>query len=333
MQKFLDEAIDQHVFPGCVCLIMNKNEKQYYIAGKKMYDKETSLSYDSLFDLASLTKVFSTTMMVLRLIQNGQLSYETKVSQILKSFNNVHVTIKHLLTHSSGLPADLPWKNGEGKSRILNDIYDLVNEDLQLGKVCYSDLGYILLGEIIETISGHSLDEVFEKEVKEPLNLPYATYHPEKEQCVPTEICPYTHILLQGVCHDRKGRGFNGLAGHAGVFATIYDLEIFVSMILNNDGTYLEKKYIDDLFTTYASTEGMNRGIGFITYNERSIFSTYNSKQSICHTGFTGTSILVDREKQFACVLLSNRIYPSRENTKIISWRKLLHEEAMKKYS
>ena len=126
----------------------------------------------------------------------------------------------------------------------------------------------------------------------------------------------------------------NGIAGHAGLFSNVYDLEIYAKMILNygqyKNQTFLEEQYIHDMFTNFSLEHQIPRGIGFLTYTPNSLFSSLNSKKTIAHTGFTGTSLLIDQSNQIAIIVLSNRVHPTRENTKILNWRREFHDFVMK---
>ena len=127
-----------------------------------------------------------------------------------------------------------------------------------------------------------------------------------------------------------------GIAGHAGLFANIFDIANYVQMILHqgqHDGKiFLSKNYILDMFTNYSLKKETPRGIGFLTYAPDSLFSLLNSKKTIAHTGFTGSSLVIDLENQVGIVVLSNRVHPSRENTLIYGWRKKFHEQVMRIY-
>lgn len=335
IQNFLNEAVKDGVFPGCVCAIINNEQVQYYVSGNKsIYPSAEPLDKGTLYDLASLTKVVSTTPLILKLIQEKKISYQTPVFQILPQFQNKEVTIQHLLCHTSGFPADLGWKFGIEKNIILEDIYNFARNVKPEEKVIYSDIGFILLGEIIAKITHGRLEVASRKYVFEPLEMDNTTYLPEQvEKCAPTEICPYTHELLKGVVHDRKARCFGGVAGHAGVFSSIEDLVHYVIMILN-DGVYnghvfLDKCYIDDLFKKNTREGQVPRSIGFLCYDENGFFSKKNSIHTIGHTGFSGTSLVIDRDKKTGIILLSNRIHPYRENNKILEWRKKFHDFIM----
>lgn len=340
IENFLNEAVTKNVFPGCCCAIINQNMVDYYCIGNKAIDPNIEENQiDTYYDLASLTKVVGTTPLILRMIQSGVIQYNTEVYKIIPKFKNKDITIFHLLTHNSGLPADLKWNLDVSKERMIEDICDASQQAIPGKKVIYSDLGYILLGYIAEVVSGEKLEDIMRKEVFNPLNMMNTMYKPSKDkfkQCAPTELSPHFHCLLRAEVHDRKAHLMNGVAGHAGLFSNIYDITNYAYMILNlgqyNGKMFLKKEYIYNMFTNYSLKNDVPRGIGFLTYTDNSIFSSLNSKKTIAHTGFTGTSILIDLDNQIGIVLLSNRVHPSRENTLIYEWRKEFHDLVMKTY-
>lgn len=338
IEQFLNDAVNQNVFPGCCCAIINQEKISYYCMGKKaLYPTIEENQIDTLYDLASLTKVIGTTPLILRMIQNGLFQYDTTVYTIVSEFQNKDITIFHLLTHSSGLPADMSWDLNVSKEKMIEDICFVSQYAIPGQKVIYSDLGYILLGYIAEIVSGQSLDEVMKKEVFIPLNMDHTVYQPHKtlvNQCAPTEQSLHFHYMLRGEVHDRKAHLMGGVAGHAGLFTDIYDISNYVQMILHqgqhNGKIFLRKNYIYDMFTNYSLEKETPRGIGFLTYAPDSLFSLLNSKRTIGHTGFTGTSLIIDLENQIGIVVLSNRVHPTRENTLIYEWRKKFHDNIMK---
>ncbi len=335
IEHFLEESVNQNVFPGCCVAIIHNQITDYYCVGNKsIYPCQEENRIDTLYDLASLSKVVGTTPAILRLIQKGLLSYDTPVYTIIPEFFNRDITIFHLLTHTSGLPADLSWGLDVTKNQMIQDINKVSSSCIPGQKVVYSDMGYILLGYIIESITKKSLDKVVKEEVLLPLDMYQTEYCPKEHiQCAPTEISPHFHQLLRGQVHDRKAYMMNGIAGHAGLFSNVYDLEIYAKMILNygqyKNQTFLEEQYIHDMFTNFSLEHQIPRGIGFLTYTPDSLFSSLNSIKTIAHTGFTGTSILIDLQNQIAIIVLSNRVHPTRENTKILNWRREFHDFVM----
>lgn len=336
IEKFLSDAYKDNVFPGCCCSIINRQNIERYCVGYKTHIKPVEKNQiDTLYDLASLTKVVGTTPMILKLIQEKYISYQTPVYKILPMFTNKNITIFHLLTHTSGLPADFDWEMNEDKKAIIQRICYYSHQVDHGKKVVYSDLGYIILGEIIEILTQQSLQQILSKKIFQPLEMFNTGFCPQEiDKCAPTEYSSHVHYVLKGEVHDHKAFMMNGVAGHAGVFSNIFDLEHYARMILNygkyKNRTFLDEQYINDMFTNFSPMHEIPRGIGFLTYAPDSLFSSLNSVKTIAHTGFTGTSMLIDLENQVAIILLSNRVHPSRKNTKILDWRSEFHDFVMK---
>lgn len=331
IQKFLNQAVKDGVFPGCTACVYKEGKLTYYVAGnKENIPNEIINTLETTYDIASLSKVVSTSMIVIQLIEQGKLNYNTTIKSILDDFRYDEITIKHIMTHTSGLPADHQWKLGSTKDEIIHDClnFDLVSE---VGKsVIYSDVGYILLGLVIEKITRKPLDVVANEMVFEPLQMMNTSYQANMTTVAATEVNPFfLGRLMKGEVHDRKANMMGGVAGHAGVFSDIFDMAKYMMMLVDQKEIILKKHQFKDLYTTITPKGEISRGIAFLTKDKNSPFSDFNSEKSILHTGFTGTSIMVDFEKKVGCVLLSNRIHPTRENKKIIEWRKAFHDCVM----
>ena len=204
-------------------------------------------------------------------------------------------------------------------------------------KTVYSDLGIITLGKIIEKVTGKSLDIFCKDEIFNPLNMNSTFFNPNdslKKLCAPTEIDNYWRMkTLQGEVHDETSAMLNGVAGHAGLFSTADDIAKLMSVLLNK-GKLNQKQFIKqstiEFFTKRYSSES-SRALGWDTKSESGSSSgEYFSINSFGHTGYTGTSIWADPERNLFVVFLTNRVYPTRENTKIQKVRPQLHNAVIK---
>jgi CubicO group peptidase (beta-lactamase class C family) len=332
IQELLNKAVEDGVFPGCTACVYKNGELTYYVAGnKENIPVEIKNTLETSYDIASLSKVVSTSMVAMQLIEKGLLSYTTTVKSVLPEFRYEDITIRHVMTHTTGLPADHQWKLGSTKEEIIHDCltFDLVAPTGT--KVIYSDVGYILLGLVIEKICGKPLDVVANKMVFDPLGMTNTSYQANMDTVCATEVNPFfLNRLMKGEVHDRKANMMGGVAGHAGVFSNIEDMAKYMMMLVDQKEIILKKHQFTDLYTTITPDGEISRGIAYLTKDLESPFSELNSEKSILHTGFTGTSIMVDFEKKVGCVLLSNRIHPTRENKKIIEWRRTFHDCVMK---
>jgi CubicO group peptidase (beta-lactamase class C family) len=341
---YLNKAISDSAFPGCAISIGHRGKlilEQSF--GHYTYDIHSSkVEVNSIFDLASLTKVVATTTTAMILYDQGRLNLDQKVIEIVPEFTGGEkdeVTIRHILTHTSGLPGWVRfYLDLEGKERIVQEICDteLINEPGTT--YVYSDLGMILVQKILETIAQKPLDQLVRDYVTTPLNMNRTFYNPDSgliKQIVPTEISEWHQKLVHGFVHDENTYVMGGVSGHAGLFSTVQDLSIFCQMYLNN-GFYDNKRIIKaetiNLFTSRQDiVEGSTRALGWDTRSEEhSMAGEYMSMSAFGHSGFTGTTVWIDPENQVFIVFLSNRVYPTRENRKISGVRPIVHNYVMK---
>ena len=339
IKLIIEECCSRGVFPGANVAILLEDEEYLFSVGKKsILPKEELNSIDTIYDIASLTKVLVTTTLIMKLIDMGKLKLDTLVKDIIPEFrNNNNINIFDLLTHTSGLPADIKLDLSVDKETIRKKIYCCDSVYEKNTKVLYSDIGFILLGFIIEEIVRKPLDIIAKEFIFTPLNMNDTSYLPDSKlfnRCAPTENSPHFHKILRGEVHDRKAYLMGGVSGHAGVVSDIDDMSKFARMILNrgeyNKKRILSEKSVESLFKTQTPIGEINRGLGYLTFDIRSPFSTMNSGESIFHTGFTGTSLLIDKGNKISIIVLSNRVHPTRENIKIIEERKKIHEKIMR---
>jgi len=329
MQQILKDGIRQKAFPAAAMAVLTPGKPATIaIAGQHTYESMRPLLESDLFDLASLTKVIVTTTLTAQLVSEGKLSLDEKVADFLPEFlppsrqNAVwksQVSIRHLLSHCSGFPPGYPFhwmprsKNRDFR-KILCGIDILYRPgDQQL----YSDLGMLLLGEILQEYYQDTLDNVARKLIFTPFGMSQACYNPPVEvrcNCVPTELRADIGIPWQGVVHDETARWLGGVAAHAGVFASIGDLCRFAEALLTQKGVFGHPAFAE--FIRPANlVPGGSRCLGWDS-NDNGLFG---------HTGFTGTSIWFNPLKHQASILLSNAVFPNR-NCKHIAFLKFRRE-------
>ena len=282
----------------------------------------------SIYDLASLTKVVGTTTAAMVLFDQGRLDLEAPVSTYLPAFSGGwkdSVTVRQLLTHRSGLPAgrDL-WRVArtpdEARAAVLS-----TNLECKPGQCyIYSDLGADVLGFVIEAVAGESLDVFLHDKVFEPLGMNDTFFRPADSltyRIAPTEIAPPRGYPLKGEVHDENAYALGGVAGHAGLFSTAADLSIFAQMMLNG-GSYNGVRILSDttvaLFTRRAAG---TRALGWDTADGDGGSGKFLDSRAYGHTGYTGTSIWIDPERQMFVLLLTNRVHAARARrpAKVIS--------------
>ena len=343
LNTYLNQAICDSVFPGCAISIGHQGKLIFEQSfGNHTYDKKSpKVKVNSIFDLASVTKVVATTTTAMILYDQGRLKLDQKIIDIVPNFNGKQkefVTVKHLLNHISGLPGWIPfYQELQGQERIVQEICKIELMHEPGSKYVYSDLGMIMMQKIIETISQKSLDQLFRDYLTVPLGMKQTFYNPDSSlfnQIVPTEISTWHKKLVHGFVHDENTYVMGGVSGHAGLFSTVQDLSVFCQMYLNN-GRYANKRIIQDETIRYFTSrqnivKGNTRALGWDTRSEQnSMAGDFMSISAYGHSGFTGTSIWLDPVNEVFVVFLTNRVHPTRENRKISIVRPIVHNFAM----
>jgi len=282
----------------------------------------------TIYDLASLTKVVGTTTAVMILFDEGKLHHDDRVVQYIPEFGGGakdNVTIRMLLEHRSGLPAgrDL-WRMAstpeEARAAVISTpLFAPPGQYVE-----YSDLGADMLGFVVEAVSGEKLDQFLQTRVFGPLGMSDTRFRPDgslRGRIAPTELNPPRGYPLRGEVHDENAYALGGVAGHAGLFSTASDLAVFAQMLLNG-GSYNGTRIVADstvkLFTRRAAS---TRAMGWDTCGGKGSCGTYLSPTAYGHTGFTGTSLWIDPEREMFVVLLTNRVHDARARrpAKVIS--------------
>jgi CubicO group peptidase (beta-lactamase class C family) len=294
---------------------------------------------DTIYDLASLSKAVGTTTAAMMLAESGRLLLNAPVQDYLPEFsgqNKEKVQVANLLTHSAGLPAWLPlYKEVKGYAEFLKKVFAVPLEFEPGTKSQYSDLGMILMGEILSRASGRTLDEFLSDQLFAPLGMQATTYNPPKTllaRIAPTEDDPWRKRVVRGEVHDENAYAMGGVAGHAGLFSSAHDLAVFAQMMLNQ-GIYDHRRYLKPetiaRFTSAQGPPGSAQGLGWRKPSASNWTGLVFSPSAYGHTGFTGTSIWIDPERQAFIILLSNRVHPSRKNQKIDEARRGISESVM----
>jgi beta-glucosidase-like glycosyl hydrolase/CubicO group peptidase (beta-lactamase class C family) len=346
--EVVEAAIKDKAFPGATLAVGYRGKVSLHAFGKLTYDaKSPTVTISTMYDIASLTKVVATTTLVAKLAEGDfpvPIDLDAKVERYLPEWASGpqpewrhRVTIRHLLTHTSGLPPFKEyWRTSKSKQDTLGKIFAEPLDYEPGTKEVYSDLGIILMAEIIERLSGKPLDALAREFIFSPLAMSNSMYNPPKKiwpSMAPTEIDnQYRHHLIQGEVHDENAAAIGGVSGHAGVFSTAPDLAAFCQMLLNG-GVYghqriLRRATITE-FTTPQQLSSGTRTLGWAAPTEGGSGGHFFGPHSFGHTGFTGTSIWIDPDRQLFVVFLTNRVYPTRENQKHIKVRPALHDAVM----
>jgi beta-N-acetylhexosaminidase len=344
----IERAIADKAFPGATLAVGYRGKVAIRAFGKLNYDaKAPAVKVNTMYDIASLTKVVATTTLVAKLGEGDfavPLDLDARIERYLPEWASGpqpewrhEVTVRHLLTHTSGLPPFKEyWRTSKSKQETLTNIFTERLEYPPGTKEVYSDLGIILMAEIVERLTGRTLDELANSDIFKPLGMSETMFRPPKKlwpSIAPTEFdANFRKRLVQGEVHDENAFAIGGVSGHAGLFSTAPDLAGFCQMLLNG-GVYAHQRILRRAtvaqFTTPQNLSGGTRTLGWAVPTEGGSSGHYFSAHSFGHTGYTGTSIWIDPDRQSFVVLLTNRVHPTRENQKIAQVRPALHDAVM----
>jgi CubicO group peptidase (beta-lactamase class C family) len=287
---------------------------------------------NTLYDLASLTKVIATTTVAMVLEEGGQLDLNRTVASYLPEFNSpekAQITVKQILTHSGGLEAGANiYANARGREQYLYQINARPLEYAPGTNMIYSDWDMIILQLVMERITGKTLDVLAAEKIFRPLGMTDTQFQPPvslRPRIAPTQVDDARGGLLWGTVHDENAWAMGGVAGHAGLFSTSRDLALFSMMILNGgegvNGIRIVKPATIARWTARQGKES-SRTLGWDSPEGGSSAGQFFSPWSFGHTGFTGTSIWIDPEKDLFVVVLTNRVNPTRSNTRHVQLRR-----------
>lgn len=337
----MTEGLLGGVFSGATLLVAREEDILYQGAWGQGVELTT------LFDLSSLTKAIVTTTLTMILCQEEKLTLDQTVHHYWKGLDQPEkkkMTVRHLLKHMAGFPwwrpyfQELQKEHPEmlGTRQAYDAILEKVNQealDYPIGyKKIYTDLGYMVLGRLVEEVSGQRLDHYFTERIKTPLGLQESFFHPLEEvlplppeRFAPTEDCPWRKKVLCGEVHDDNAYAMGGVAGHAGLFQTIGDVHRYVQALIkaySGDSSWLAPDIVQNFIG-----ERLRLKLGWDTPAEKDSQAGVNfSRNTIGHLGFTGCSLWVDLEKKYWVILLTNRIHPSRNNNAIQIFRPAIHD-------
>lgn len=330
MKQLMLDGIERGIFPGAVVCLHREGKPLFLEAyGYRMIiPQRLPMCEGTLFDLASLTKPLATATAMMLLKEQGRVCLDEDVAAYLPGFARPGISIFHLLTHTSGLPAWQPLYLDPGdRVEIVKHLGKLPPEYKPGSKVVYSCLGYILLGEVVREVSGMGLDRFTREHIFQPLDMKDTFFNPPEElrgECAATEdsnsfergMTNYRRYnwrngVVVGEAHDENAHFLGGVAGNAGLFSTATDLTKFCRMIINGGENILSSELVQMM--TASHTNGLNesRGIGWIVLPEGTLY----------HTGFTGTAIWIDLRRRAAAILLTNRVHPDASKEGIGEFR------------
>jgi CubicO group peptidase (beta-lactamase class C family) len=343
--RVLETAIAEGAFPGCAFGLYAQDRVQFADAlGRFTYEPTSrQVTPETVYDVASLTKVVATTAAAMLLHQRGRLSLEEPLAEILPGFvvgrpagdPARHVRLRHLLAHNSGLPAYVEFFRGVSiPEELFRLCLQLPLEAEPGARALYSDPGFMLLGKALEVLACQPLDRFCQREIFAPLGLISTLFRPPAQlraQIPPTENdATYRHAVIQGEVQDENAHVLGGVAGHAGLFSSVPELLVFAAEILHAaSGSGQGRLYTRatlDLFSRPQPPAGSSRALGWDTPSAAgSSAGTLFSARSIGHLGFSGCSLWIDLGARLAAVLLTNRTWPDRKRQAIRAVRPAFH--------
>lgn len=321
LQPLLASAVSDGAFPAAVAAVgMGSGAPVLAAAG--------AADLDTRFDMASMSKILSPTMLALRALEEGMLTLADPLSRFFDApQDKAGITVLQLMTHTGGFePAFWLFEETEDPDDAAGCILRHPLAAAPDGVPRYSCMGYILLGKILERVYAMPLDKLAGARVFAPLGMARTGYNPAGGNIAPTEVDPATGIAWQGVVHDENARFLRGVSANAGVFSDIRDCCRYAAMLATGGGGFLAPATLRRAITNHTPGQEAHRGLGFhLGGTPGSFMGDLFPAASFGHTGFTGTSLVIDPGSGLYVVLLTNRVHPERTNEQLFRFRRALH--------
>ena len=360
----LRQGVETGAFPGAVILVSRAGTVVHHAAfGARTLDPPEPMQPDTTFDLSSLTKPLATTTAFMLLVQDGKVQVDDRATRFFPNFGvqgKTYVTFRHVLAHCSGLAAWRPYfreiarRDREGRLNFLASrgakefVYEQIHREkaeYETGtRSLYSDLGFMLLGELVELLTRGPLDRFCRERIFRPLGLRGMGFidltelrtrkvAPVVERIAPTERCPWRLKVLCGEVHDDNAYAMGGVAGHAGLFASAADIDALVCRLRacwRGEDTFVAPGLMREFWTRHATVPRSTWALGWDTPTpEISSAGRHISARAVGHLGFTGTSLWIDLERDAHVILLTNRVHPRRDNDAIKALRPAIHDAVL----
>lgn len=340
VSAILARGVRDTAFPGAIAVVGTRDGILVQRStGSLDWGPSSAPDLRTLWDLASLTKVVALTSAMMLLVESGTIDLDAPVQRYLPDFAGMHkdrVTVRHLLTHASGLPAWRPlYKEAAGPDEAVALVLATPLDTVPGVRMVYSDLGAILLGQIVSRVTHQPFDRFVEARVFVPLGMHETRFRPGPElrdRIAPTEVDPWRQRHLRGEVHDENAWALGGVSSHAGLFSTAADLARLARLYLNAgtlDGIRLLSPATIERFTAVQDSALSHRALGWETPNGVNSAGHLMSRRAFGHTGFTGTSLWIDPVNDLFVILLSNRVNPTREQRRISDVRVALADAVL----
>jgi CubicO group peptidase (beta-lactamase class C family) len=336
--ELLEDAVRQQAFPGAALAVGYRgNLVAHKAVGRFTYEPSSpEVKPDTVYDLASVTKVVATTAVAMLLFERGILDLEMPLVQVLPEFatndlRRIRVTLRSLLAHSSGLPGYARlFETAQGREAVLRAASSLPLACDPGAHAEYSDIGFLLLGEALERLAGEPLNQLCGREIFTPLGMAHTCFLPPPEwhdHIPPTENDRvFRGRIVQGEVQDENAAAMGGVAGHAGVFAPALEVAVFAECMLHRGAPILSPQTVERFTLRQAFPPGTSRALGWDTPSRPSQSGRYFSPGSFGHLGYAGTSLWIDPERRLSVTLLTNRTWPDRKSQLIKPVRPAFHD-------
>jgi CubicO group peptidase (beta-lactamase class C family) len=362
VEQAMNEAAEAGVFPGAVVLVNVAGEVVFHRAAgvRTQEDPHSPMREDTIFDLSSLTKPLATSTAMMVMVRERKVNLDDRLTRFFHNFGvhgKTHVTFRHLLANTSGLAAWRPYykdvlrteREGRINFTASRGAKELVYEAIQRerpecppgARTIYSDLGFILLGAVIEQVSGLTFDRYCHEKVFRPLGLRSTSFVDLSslrtrrlelipEMIAPTERCPWRKRVLCGEVHDDNAYAMGGVAGHAGLFSCARDVDRLATTLRESyegQNVFLPPSVVREFWRRDDTVGSSTWALGWDTPSPKdSLAGSVISRNAVGHFGFTGTSLWIDLDRRAHAIVLSNRVHPSRDNDKIREFRPRIHD-------
>jgi serine-type D-Ala-D-Ala carboxypeptidase len=359
------EAVEKGAIPGATLVVRIGAEIAYEGAFgfRSVLPERSPMRLETVFDLSSLTKPLATTVAVMMLTRDAKMRLDDRLTRFFHNFGvhgKAHVTFRHLLAHSSGLAAWRPFyqqiaeveRGGKVNFMASRGAKEFVYEEIHRekpeapagNKTIYSDLNFILLGEAVEQVSGVGLNRFCRDKIFRPLELRATDFidislvrtrrlEPVPEMFAPTAVCPLRKRLLVGEVDDENAYAMGGVAGHAGLFAPVKEVDRIAAELIAcyaGRSDFIPQKIVQQFWSRDSAVRGSTWALGWDSPSAEYSSSGHRfSAAAVGHLGFTGTSIWIEPERGIAISLLTNRVHPRRDNQAIRDFRPKIHDLIM----
>lgn len=329
VQNLLEQGVEEAVYSCCVAVVGDSQSIWHSAtAGLADPERQTPASTDTVFDLASLTKPVACASSIMALVEEGRVQLESPLSSLMEEapawFKRIR--LRHLLTHTSGLPAWKPFHEQAQGEAMIQAVLQTPPSCLPDVACEYSDLNYILLGEVVRRATGKNLAQFARERIFLPAKMHDTLYTPPESllsRVAVTANCPWRKgQTLRGQVHDANAWAMGGVSGHAGLFSTANDLSRFCQMLLRGGEGILGTMTVEQMFRNQVAGIG-GQSFGWFTHpNDMLPRANLLPETCVGHSGFTGTALLLNRQPEFFIVLLSNRVYRAFEGNRWLPFRR-----------